>query len=57
MTTLVTAGHQLNMGQGYEAITTLRMAGAQLGGLRAAVDLAYQQEPRQKKKSRARRRT
>ena len=55
MTTLATAGHQLNMGDGIAALTTLRSAGAQLGGLRAAVDLVYGQDRPHKKKPRARR--
>lgn len=55
MTTLATAGHQLNMGDGFAAITTLRLAGAQLGALRAQLDRQFDQGPAHPKRRKAKR--
>jgi hypothetical protein len=55
--TLVQAGHQINIEQGFEAIATLRSAAAQLAGLRATLDLIYNQTPTTKKAARAKRGT
>lgn len=53
MTTLATAGHQLNMGDNFPAIDSLRLAGAQLGALRATVDALFgQNRPHRKTKAR-----
>lgn len=51
MTTLATAGHQLNMGSNFDAMKTLRVAGAQLGALRATVDNLFGQDRPHKKKT------
>lgn len=49
MATVMTASHQVNMGEGYDAITTLRIAGAQLGAIRATLNVIHDQGQRKTK--------